>query len=103
MEKPKAEEAPSDLAIIGRYILTPEIFELLGKKQHGAGGEIQLTDAMAQLLTDRAFYGYRFEGIRFDCGKKAGFQMANLSFAMDRPELREELLPFMEAIFAEVR
>jgi len=102
-EKPRPDAAKSNLAIIGRYILTPEIFDLLGKKQHGAGGEIQLTDAMAQLLTNRAFFGYRFEGLRFDCGKKAGFQMANLSFAMDRPELREQLVPFIAALLTDVR
>jgi UTP--glucose-1-phosphate uridylyltransferase len=97
-EKPDPETAKSNLAIIGRYILTPEIFNLLGKKQVGSGGEIQLTDAMAQLLRQQAFYGYRFDGLRFDCGDKAGFQMANMSFALDRPELRAQLLPFLQSL-----
>jgi UTP--glucose-1-phosphate uridylyltransferase len=96
VEKPTPEQAPSNIAIIGRYLLTPEIFGLLGQRKKGAGGEIQLTDAMAQLLKTQAFYGYRFEGTRFDCGNKAGFQMANLSFAMDRPEIKVQLIPFLK-------
>jgi len=95
-EKPDPKSAKSNLAIIGRYILTPEIFALLGRKQYGAGGEIQLTDAMASLLENQHFYGYRFDGVRFDCGDKAGFQMANISFALDRPDLRSVLLPFLK-------
>ncbi len=98
VEKPKPEEAPSDLAIIGRYILTPEIFDILENKEAGAGGEIQITDAMAKLLQTQAIYGYRYEGTRFDCGTKVGFQMANLSFAMDRPDMRERLLPFIRQL-----
>lgn len=97
-EKPSPETAKSNLAIIGRYILTPDIFDLLGRKQFGAGGEIQLTDAMAQLLQKQPFYGYHFDGLRFDCGDKAGFQMANISFALDRPELRAQLLPFLKVL-----
>lgn len=97
-EKPKPACAKSNLAIIGRYILTPEIFDLLGRKQFGAGGEIQLTDAMALLLDKQPFYGYRFDGIRFDCGDKAGFQMANISYALDRPDIRRQLLPFLETL-----
>ena len=69
VEKPKPEEAPSNLAIIGRYILTPKIFEYLGEGKKGAGGEIQLTDAMKKLLTEQPVYGYKFQGKRFDCGK----------------------------------
>lgn len=99
-EKPSPETAKSNLAIIGRYILTPEIFGLLGKKHYGAGGEIQLTDAMAQLLERQPFYGYLFDGLRFDCGDKSGFQMANISFALDRPELRTQMLPFLESIMS---
>jgi UTP--glucose-1-phosphate uridylyltransferase len=95
VEKPKPEEAPSNLAIIGRYILTPEIFDILENKETGAGGEIQITDAMAKLLQTQSIHGYRYEGTRFDCGTKVGFQMANLSFAMDRPDMRERLLPFI--------
>ncbi|BBO70142.1 UTP--glucose-1-phosphate uridylyltransferase [Desulfosarcina alkanivorans] len=98
VEKPRPEEAPSNLAIIGRYILTPEIFDILAGKEVGAGGEIQITDAMARLLETQNIYGYRYEGIRFDCGNKAGFQMANLAFSMDRPDMRERLLPFIEGL-----
>jgi UTP--glucose-1-phosphate uridylyltransferase len=98
VEKPKPEEAPSNLAIIGRYILNPEIFDILAGKEKGAGGEIQITDAMARLLNTQDIYGYRFTGTRFDCGNKAGFQMANLAFSMDRAELREQLLPFIQAL-----
>jgi UTP--glucose-1-phosphate uridylyltransferase len=98
VEKPKPEEAPSNLAIIGRYILTPEIFDILQNKETGAGGEIQITDAMAKLLQSQSIYGYRYEGTRFDCGTKVGFQMANLSFAMDRPDMRERLLPFIRSL-----
>jgi UTP--glucose-1-phosphate uridylyltransferase len=98
VEKPSPEEAPSNMAIIGRYILMPEIFQILGQKKKGAGGEIQLTDAMALLLKKQPFYGYHFKGIRFDCGSKAGFQMANIAFAMERPELRSRLMPFLEKL-----
>ena len=95
VEKPPPEKAPSNLAIIGRYILMPEIYEQLGRKERGAGGEIQITDALAKLLGDQPIYGYRFKGQRFDCGSKAGFQMANLAYALDRPDIRETLLPFI--------
>lgn len=98
VEKPKPEDAPSNLAIIGRYILTPEIFDILQNKETGAGGEIQITDAMAKLLQTQSIYGYRYKGTRFDCGTKVGFQMANLSFAMDRPNMRERLLPFIRSL-----
>ena len=95
VEKPPPHEAPSNLAIIGRYILVPEIFALLGRKERGAGGEIQITDAMVKLLEKQPVYGYRFEGRRFDCGSKAGFQMANLAYALDRPDIRQTLVPFI--------
>lgn len=98
VEKPKPENAPSNLAIIGRYILTPKIFELLEKQQKGAGGEIQLTDAMASLLNDQPIYGYKFEGKRFDCGSKAGFLRANIAFALENEEIKEELLPYIREI-----
>jgi len=96
VEKPQPDKAPSNLAIIGRYILTPRIFEILGKKKTGAGGEIQLTDAMSELLEEQPVFGYRFDGERFDCGDKVGFQMANLAFALEREEIREQLLPFVK-------
>lgn len=98
VEKPKPSEAPSNLAIIGRYILTPEIFSILGEKKKGAGNEIQITDAMASLLKNQPIFGYRFEGRRFDCGNKAGFQMANVAFAMDRPDIKDKLIPFLKEI-----
>jgi len=95
VEKPKPEDAPSNLAIIGRYILTPDIFGILGKKETGAGGEIQITDAMARLLDIQSIYGFCYEGTRFDCGTKVGFQMANIAFAMERKDMRDRLLPFL--------
>jgi len=98
VEKPKPEEAPSNLAIIGRYILTPKIFEYLGEGKKGAGGEIQLTDAMKTLLKEQPVYGYKFKGKRFDCGDKAGFQMANLSFALERPDMRDTLIKFIKEV-----
>ena len=98
VEKPAPGEAPSNLAIVGRYILTPEIFDILGQKRFGAGNEIQLTDAMAILLEEQPIFGYRFEGSRYDCGDKAGFQMANLAFTMERPELRERMMPLLESL-----
>jgi len=101
VEKPKPEEAPSNLAIVGRYILTPKIWEYLGKKQTGAGGEIQLTDAMKGLLTEQPIFGYKFKGTRFDCGDKVGFQMANLSYALERPTMRDQLLDFIKTIKTE--
>ncbi|MBF0143991.1 MAG: UTP--glucose-1-phosphate uridylyltransferase [Magnetococcales bacterium] len=95
VEKPAPADAPSRLAIIGRYILTPDIFPLLENQERGAGGEIQLTDALVTLLAHRPFFGYRFEGERFDCGDKAGYQMANLAFAMEIPNLRARIAPFI--------
>jgi UTP--glucose-1-phosphate uridylyltransferase len=98
VEKPKPEDAPSNLAIIGRYILTPKIFEYLEKGQTGAGGEIQLTDAMKTLLKEQPIFGYKFKGKRFDCGDKVGFQMANLAFALERPDMRDKLIDFIKEI-----
>ncbi|PIW30272.1 MAG: UTP--glucose-1-phosphate uridylyltransferase, partial [Rhodospirillales bacterium CG15_BIG_FIL_POST_REV_8_21_14_020_66_15] len=91
VEKPDPAVAPSTLSIIGRYILQPEVFEHLAKHEKGAGGEIQLTDAMAKTLDTVPFHGLRFEGRRFDCGSKAGFIEANVAFAMARPDLAEQL------------
>ncbi len=98
IEKPDPSDAPSNLAIIGRYILTPKIFDYLGQGQKGAGGEIQLTDAMKALLNEQPIYGYKFHGTRFDCGDKAGFQMANLAFALERPDLKDRLLDFIKTL-----
>lgn len=99
IEKPAPEEAPSNMAVIGRYILTPRIFDILGDQGKGAGGEIQLTDAMSQLLEEQPIFGYRFQGTRFDCGDKAGFQMANLAFALEHPEIKDTLLPYIKKMF----
>ena len=98
VEKPSPDKAPSNLAIIGRYILTPKIFEYLEKRETGAGGEIQLTDAMKTLLKEQPVFGYKFHGKRFDCGDKAGFQMANLAFALERPNMRKKLMKFINEI-----
>jgi UTP--glucose-1-phosphate uridylyltransferase len=87
VEKPDPSKAPSNLAVIGRYILTPEVFVELGRRQRGAGGEIQLTDAMARLIARQPFHGLKFEGRRFDCGDKLGFLEANLAYALARDDL----------------
>jgi UTP--glucose-1-phosphate uridylyltransferase len=87
VEKPAPEKAPSTLSIIGRYILQPEIFQHLRRGERGAGGEIQLTDAMARMIGKDPFHGYRFRGTRYDCGDKAGYIGANLAYALERPEL----------------
>lgn len=91
VEKPAPGTAPSNLFINGRYILQPEIFDLLEDQKPGAGNEIQLTDAMLRLADQQSFFGYVFEGETYDCGSKAGFIRANLAFAMDDPEIAAEL------------
>ena len=99
VEKPAAGEQPSNLAVIGRYLLTPQIFKNLNAKQQGAGGEIQLTDAIAQEITEgRPVYGYRFNGQRFDCGSKSGYLQATVSFALSRPELRDDLMSYLREV-----
>jgi len=90
VEKPKASEAPSNLSITGRYILQPEIFNILEKQAAGAGGEIQLTDAMLTLARTQPFYGLKFEGRSFDCGSKIGFLAANVAYALARPDIAPE-------------
>ncbi|GBD41456.1 UTP--glucose-1-phosphate uridylyltransferase [bacterium HR39] len=95
VEKPKPEEAPSRLAVIGRYILSPRIFSILEDLPPGAGGEIQLTDAMTRLLEHEPFYGVRFEGRRFDCGDRVGYLEANLALAMERPDIAARLHAFL--------
>lgn len=95
VEKPSPESAPSTLSIIGRYILDPGIFAHLEKHRTGSGGEIQLTDALAAMLPETPFTGYRFDGTRFDCGNKAGFIEANLAFALARDDLRDEVRELM--------
>ena len=92
VEKPKPGTAPSNLTILGRYILQPEIFGLLSGQKKGAGGEIQVTDAMLALLKTQPFYALEYEGRAFDCGSKAGFLAANLAYALERPDLRDAVL-----------
>jgi UTP--glucose-1-phosphate uridylyltransferase len=87
VEKPPQDRAPSNLILTGRYILQPEILDVLGKQERGAGGEIQLTDAMIRLAQTQPFYGLEFEGRSFDCGSKIGFLAANLSYALARPDI----------------
>jgi len=89
VEKPAPAEAPSTLSIIGRYLLQPEVFTHLDRKERGAGNEVQLTDAMAKTIGDIPFHGLRFEGRRFDCGNKLGFVEANIAFALERGDLRD--------------
>lgn len=91
VEKPKPEEAPSTLSAIGRYILDPGIFEVLETIPRGAGNEIQLTDALAAMIGKVPFYGYNFEGRRFDCGNKIGFLKATMSFALAREDMRDDV------------
>lgn len=90
VEKPKAADAPSNLTITGRYILQPQIFDLLGKQAAGAGGEIQLTDAMTALARTQPFFGLKFEGRSFDCGSKIGFLTANVAYGLERPDIAPE-------------
>jgi UTP--glucose-1-phosphate uridylyltransferase len=97
VEKPRPEDAPSNLAVIGRYILTPKVLQTLNKRRSGAGGEIQLTDAIAEEIEQgRPVYGYRFRGQRFDCGSKAGFLQATVAFGLAREDLREEFSAYLE-------
>lgn len=95
VEKPKREEAPSNLAIMGRYVLTPEIFTYLDKHKIGAGGEIQLTDAIQMLNEEQKVYAYDFEGKRYDVGEKMGFVKTTIDFALEKEEMREELYKFL--------
>jgi UTP--glucose-1-phosphate uridylyltransferase len=98
VEKPLPEEAPSTTSIIGRYILQPSIFKILEKQKHGAGGEIQLTDAMNEAIADTKFYGYRFDGTRYDCGEVAGYIEANVALALDREDLADKLRAKLQAL-----
>ncbi|GGC63878.1 UTP--glucose-1-phosphate uridylyltransferase GalU [Chelatococcus reniformis] len=100
IEKPKAGTAPSNLAISGRYILQPRIFDLLAQQERGTGGEIQLTDAMIQLSREQAFFATRFDGQIHDCGSKIGFLMANVAYALAREELAGPFRAELEAMLA---
>ncbi len=98
VEKPKFEDAPSDLAIIGRYILTPDIFPAIENTKKGAGGEIQITDAMRDLLKTRDFYAVKLEGNRHDAGDKLGFLIATVEFALKRNDLGDEFREYLRAL-----
>jgi len=98
VEKPKLEEAPSDKAIIGRYLLTPAVFETLSQTAHGTGGEIQLTDGMRLLLKREKMYAYVYEGKRHDTGDKLGFLKATVEFALKRPDLGEEFRRYLKTL-----
>lgn len=98
VEKPKFEDAPSDLAIIGRYILTPDIFPAIENTQKGAGGEIQITDAMRDLLKERDFYAVKLEGTRHDAGDKLGFLIATVDFALKREDLGEDFRNYLKTL-----
>jgi len=103
VEKPAPGTAPSNLAIMGRYILTPEIFLFLEKQEAGAGGEIQLTDAIQKLNEIQRVFAYEFEGKRYDVGEKLGFIKTTIEFALQYDELREDLIQFMEEILNDVK
>ena len=96
VEKPKPDLAPSNLSIIGRYVLLPEVIEHLSRMDRGAGGEVQLTDAMARMIGHTPFHGLRYEGRRFDCGDKVGFLEAQIAFALKRPDLAPAVREFLK-------
>lgn len=96
VEKPSIEEAPSNVAILGRYIITPQIFDILEHTAPGKGGEIQLTDALKTLITQEAMYAYNFEGKRYDVGDKLGFLQATIEFALKKNELRSQFIEYLE-------
>ena len=98
VEKPPAGEAPSNLAVVGRYVLTPRIFELLATTGRGAGGEIQLTDAIAKLLAEEDVLAWEFEGKRFDCGNKLGYLKATVEYALCHPELRDAFSDYLDGL-----
>jgi len=101
VEKPAPEEASSNLAVVGRYVLTPAIFKHLEQIPRGAGGEIQLTDAIEKLLRDESVLAYRFEGKRYDCGNKLGYLQATVEYALEHPELRDDFLEYLVSEFGQ--
>ncbi len=98
VEKPAPADAPSTLAVVGRYILNPHIFHFLEKTQKGAGGEIQLTDAIADLLADEQVYAYEFDGVRYDCGSKLGYLQASVELGMKHPEIGKEFTQYINSL-----
>ena len=98
VEKPSIEEAPSNVAILGRYIVTPKIFEILERTKPGKGGEIQLTDALLELINEEAMYAYNFEGRRYDVGDKQGFLEATVEYALRREDLRDGFMEYLKAL-----
>ena len=102
VEKPKPEVAPSNLAVVGRYILTPRIFELLKGTGRGAGGEIQLTDAIAALLAHEKVLGYEFEGVRYDCGNKLGYLRATVEYGLKHDEFGDDFRNYLKRIAADL-
>ena len=98
VEKPAVEEAPTNVAILGRYIITPQIFKVLENTKPGKGGEIQLTDALLTLMEEEAMYGYDFEGIRYDVGDKLGFLKATVEYVLRKEQLRDEVIEYLQTI-----
>ena len=98
VEKPAAADAPSNLAIIGRYILTPKIFDKLEQTQRGAGGEIQLTDAISDLMQEQAVFAYEFEGTRYDAGTTMGWLKASVELALERPDIAGEFRAYLAGL-----
>jgi UTP--glucose-1-phosphate uridylyltransferase len=98
VEKPSPEKAPSTMAVVGRYILTPRIFSILERIPKGAGGEIQLTDAIGELLKHEAIYAYEFSGKRYDCGSKLGYLQATVEYALEHPELKRQFRDYLKTL-----
>jgi len=101
VEKPPPEKAPSEFAIMGRYVLTPDIFDLLAEGKPGAGGEIQLTDALMALTARRKIYGYEFEGVRYDLGDRVGFISAQIGFGLKRDDLADRLRAYLKSVISQ--
>ena len=98
VEKPKPEDAPSRLAVVGRYILQPEVMDILGRGERGAGGEIQLTDGMAQLIGNQPFHALKVDAVRHDCGDKAGYVIANLALALERDDISPKIRDYLDRL-----
>jgi UTP--glucose-1-phosphate uridylyltransferase len=101
VEKPKVEDAPSNLIVSGRYILQPEVMQVLDKQETGAGGEIQLTDAMAQMISNQPFHAVTFDGARYDCGSKVGYIEANLALALERPDMADDVREIAKSLLGQ--